>query len=96
MKFEWDTQKYADNLEKHGVDFIEAILIFENPVLERIDSRKDYGEIRYQAVGVADDECFSIIYTWRGDNRRIISAWRLGKDGKRKYYDYIARASKET
>lgn len=85
--FEWDEAKCLQNLEQHGVDFADAALIFENPdeVIESVDDREDYGEIRYRALGRVDDDYFMVAYTWRGDNRRIISAWKVDEDGRQRY-----------
>lgn len=83
--FEWDEKKWRENLQKHGVDFADAALIFENPVEEMVDDRNDYGEVRYRAIGEVDGETFLVIYTWRENRRRIISAWKVKNDGKRRY-----------
>ena len=74
MVFEWDGRKSAVNLAKHGVDFADAARMFERPVLERLDDRKDYGETRIAAVGVVEGRELFVVYTMRGKTRRIISA----------------------
>jgi uncharacterized DUF497 family protein len=91
MTVEWDEAKRRSNLEEHGVDFRDAALIFENPVLEAEDTRLEYGEIRYRALGHADGDYFMVAFTWRGSNRRIISAWKVDDDGKRRYQAILAR-----
>lgn len=48
---EWDDAKRRSNLEEHGVDFLDAALIFENPTIEAEDTRHDYGERRFRAAG---------------------------------------------
>lgn len=53
-EFEWDERKAARNHAKHGVDFEDAIRIFEEPVLEVPDLRRDYGEARTIAVGCVE------------------------------------------
>jgi uncharacterized protein len=85
MGFEWGEQKWRENLAEHGVDFADAALIFEHPVLEAEDTRTDYGEVRIRALGHVGNDYYVVVYTWRGDNRRIISAWKVGEDGKRRY-----------
>ncbi len=86
MKFEWDENKRLENIEKRGVDFRLAAGIFENAMLlEAEDGRTDYGEVRYRAMGMVDDECYVVAYTWREEYRRIISAWKVGENGKRRY-----------
>ena len=88
--FEWDEDKRRRNIEEHGVDFRLAALIFSNPVLEARDERDDYGETRYRALGQVEDEYFLVVFTWRGEMRRIISAWKVGDDGKRRYQAILA------
>ena len=77
MAFEWDEEKRDRNLVKHGVDFVRAAKIFDNPVLELRDTREDYGEERWIAVGHWQGYFLVVVYTWRDGNRRIISAWKL-------------------
>jgi hypothetical protein len=52
MAFEWDAAKHTANLAKHGIDFRDAVRVFEGPVLEKTDRRWDYGDERIAAVGV--------------------------------------------
>ncbi len=83
--FEWDADKGQENIAKHGVDFVRAAMIFQNPVIADIDGRKQYGETRYRALGHIEDEFYVVIYTWRGKTCRLISAWKAGEYGKKKY-----------
>jgi len=91
--FEWDEGKRQQNLAEHAVDFADAALIFEaeGEVLEAVDNREDYGEVRYRALGRVDEDYFMLVYTWRGRNRRIISAWRVNEHGRRRYQAILAR-----
>ncbi len=82
---EWDEDKRRRNLDEHGVDFADAGLIFDNPVIEAIDDRADYGETRYRALGHVEGDYFVVVYTWRGRFRRLISAWKVDEDGRRRY-----------
>ena len=88
--FEWDEEKRRHNIEKHGVDFYDAILIFENPVIEAEDTRNEYREMRIQALGHVDDDYFIVVYTWRDTRRRIISAWKVDNNGKRRYQNLLS------
>lgn len=87
---EWDEDKRRRNIEEHGVDFRLAALIFSSPVIEARDDRDDYGEARYRALGHVGDEYLLVAFTWRGDARRIISAWKVGNDGKKRYQAILA------
>ncbi len=91
MAFEWDEAKRLSNIEDHGVDFRLAAAIFETPVIEAIDERMEYGEQRYRAIGHFGSEYFVVAYTWRGENRRIISAWKVDDDGARRYSAILRR-----
>jgi uncharacterized protein (DUF4415 family) len=51
VRFEWDSAKNAGNVAKHGISFADMAGIFDGPVLERIDLRRDYGEARISALG---------------------------------------------
>jgi uncharacterized protein len=83
MEFEWDDAKAEANLEKHGIDFEDAIGIFEGPVLE---VRSDRGaEARYKAIGVVEGREIAVIYTLREGRYRIISARRARPDERRAY-----------
>lgn len=90
MNVEWHEAKREENLREHQVDFADAALIFANPVLEAADDRHDYGEVRYRALGHVDNDYFVVVYTWRGNVRRLISAWKVGDDGKRRYTAILA------
>ncbi len=85
MKFEWDEEKRAQNLKKHGVDFLYAALIFEGETLKRKDDRKDYKEVRFASLGLVDGVTFTVIHTERGKNIRLISAWKGGRRDYEKY-----------
>jgi uncharacterized DUF497 family protein len=89
MEFEWDENKRQSNLSKHGIDFVDAAKIFNRPVLERVDNRYDYGETRIVALGEENGVVLFVVYTWRGEVRRIISARRATKRERNKYYQTI-------
>ena len=82
---EWGDEKRAQNLKKHGVDFIDAASIFEHPIIETADNRDDFGETRHMALGHIDDQFYTVIYTSRGKARRLISAWKAGTNAKERY-----------
>ena len=85
MAFQWDAAKRSANLAKHGIDFGDAVQIFEGPVLEKIDRRRDYGEDRIAAIGVAMGLELYVVYTVRGGERRIISARRANRHERKAY-----------
>ncbi|MBF0516028.1 MAG: BrnT family toxin [Nitrospirae bacterium] len=74
MPYEWDKEKCAINVAKHGIDFEAAKLIFDGQTLEMPDTRRNYGEERTGAYGEVNGVVLFVVYTQRGNNRRIISA----------------------
>jgi len=74
LLFEWDEAKSARNLRERGFDFEFVTGIFDGPVVDEEDPRRDYGERRFHATGQMEGRFFVVVYTWRGDRRRIISA----------------------
>jgi uncharacterized DUF497 family protein len=84
VRFEWDHAKGEGNLRERGFDFAFASLIFDGPTFEVQDRRKDYGERRMVAIGIADGIHVTVVYTDRQSGkdeivRRIISAHRSNR-----------------
>ncbi len=74
MRSDWDAAKHERNREERGFGFDFAALIFEGDTIEWPDDRRDYGEARVRAIGEADGLLLHVVFTDRGDMRRIISA----------------------
>jgi uncharacterized DUF497 family protein len=80
MDFEWDENKRQKTLLQRGIDFIDAALVWDDPMRqERMDTRSEYGEARYQTIGKVSLGILFVVYTQRVyDGRkpvtRIISA----------------------
>jgi uncharacterized DUF497 family protein len=90
MRFAWDQRKNEANLLRRRLDFEFAVLIFSGQTLEREDTRRDYGERRVIAQGLANELCLTVVYTDRRDpagglERRIISARRSNREERRRY-----------
>jgi hypothetical protein len=74
VHFEWDEQKNAANIRKHGFDFQDAWEIFESPMLTALDTREDYGEERWIGIGLLREHIVVVVFVERKDNTiRIIS-----------------------
>jgi len=72
MEFEFDPRKSAANKKKHGIDFIEAQALWDDPDLLEIQA-KTTDEPRYLVVGIISNKHWSGIITYRQDKIRIIS-----------------------
>lgn len=91
MDFEWDESKRRANLRKHGVDFPDAVRIWDDWVLEQIDLREDHAEVRHRAIGLLDGRTIVVAFTWRGSRTRIISARKAERHESKTYYESLAR-----
>ena len=91
MEFEWDTIKNQRNIEKYGIDFIDAVRIFERPTLTVVDNRRDYGEKRIAATGTVEDVILYVVYTIRDSVLRIISARRANRRERKKSFEIFPK-----
>lgn len=76
--FEWDERKRIVNLETHGIDFRDAIGVFERPHLTRASPRGD--ELRQVSLGVIGRAVVAVVWTDRDGAIRIISVRAARRD----------------
>jgi len=57
MKFVWDEKKRKANLQKHGLDFIDAEKIFSGATFSCEDDRFPYNELRFIIIGLFKEHC---------------------------------------
>jgi uncharacterized DUF497 family protein len=79
MQFEFDQSKSESNREKHGIDFIGAQALWDDPDLIEIPART-MDEPRFLIVGKIADCYWSGIITYRDDSIRIISVRRAREE----------------
>ena len=85
MYFEWNAKKAEENFARHGVDFEDAVGIFDGATLEGEDDRFDYGETRIRAIGALGPILITVVYTMRGEVCRIISARKATRNERKAY-----------
>ncbi|MEB0138890.1 MULTISPECIES: BrnT family toxin [unclassified Undibacterium] len=87
MKLEWNADKAARNLNKHGISFEDAELVFyDTRRIEVYDGREDYGEDRWVTIGLAYSAVLYVVYTVRhAETIRLISARKANADERKKY-----------
>ena len=86
MDFEWDPKKADANLTKHGVDFADAVAVFTDDRAITIQELSSEDEERWVTIGLdALGRLIDVVYTWRGDRIRIISAWKASKTEQEQY-----------
>ncbi|MBI3757135.1 MAG: BrnT family toxin [Deltaproteobacteria bacterium] len=87
-KFQWDDTKAADNYADHGVRFEAAREVFNDTfALEWLDEREDYGEDRYNILGIVENRLLYVTYTMRGEKTRLISARGAEPYERRQYHE---------
>jgi hypothetical protein len=79
MEFEFDEAKSQSNREKHGIDFVEAQELWEDPQRLEIPARTE-DEPRYLVIGKIGDKHWSAVMTYRNEKIRIISVRRARKE----------------
>ena len=89
--FTWDETKRKANLAKHGIDFRDAASIFDGPLVTAEDTREDYGELRYVALGLLQGIVVSLVYAERDDQVRIISIRKALKHETRFFLSQIGK-----
>ena len=74
QEYQWDEQKAASNLAKHGVDFTDAVVAVEDGGALTVADEGSKEE-RYVSFGLdGQGRLLAVVYSWRGDVIRIISA----------------------
>lgn len=88
MKFDWDKNKAASNLSKHGVSFDEAKTVFDDSLyIDFYDPDHSDEEERYLIIGVSNQGRLLItFYTERGESIRLISS-RVATRAEQEVYE---------
>lgn len=76
--FEFDDNKSQNNKSKHGIDFVEAQELWEDPERLEIPARTE-DEPRFFVIGQIEGKCWSAVITYRDQRIRIISVRRSRK-----------------
>lgn len=73
MEISFDGAKRALTLAERGLDFADALRVFEGRSLTAVDDRIAYGEVRYLTYGWLDERAVAVVWTEREGRRRVIS-----------------------
>jgi uncharacterized protein len=85
-EYEWDPDKAQTNYEKHGIRFARAIEISED---DRLYVETDTFPFEERFMGIGKDDAgmlLVVVFVWRGERIRIISAWK-GNTQEREFYE---------
>jgi uncharacterized DUF497 family protein len=86
VQFEWDPEKARRNRKKHGVVFADAVGVFEDELALTVSDPHSESEERFITVGRGPlGRVLVVIYTWRGDRIRLISAREATSQERRQY-----------
>jgi len=89
VSFEWDNLKAARNLQKHNVDFADAVIALDDALAITIREEIS-GEERFVTLGTdALGRLLVAVYTWRGDRVRVISAREATPRERRQNGSYL-------
>ncbi len=81
----WDPRKSAANIAKHQIDFADAVVVLEDDMALTI-SDADHNEERFVTTGAdATGRVLVVVYSWTGDEPRLISARRATRRERLQY-----------
>ena len=84
--FVWDETKRKSNLKKHGLDFADAYLVYDNPNKCTYDaSRNDEYRLMDVALAVVRGRLLTLVYTEQNDDVRVISFRHASRTERRQY-----------
>ncbi len=89
MNFEWDDTKRKSNIKKHGIDFIDAPMIFAGYTLTIEDDRYNYREERFVTFGILDGRVVVVVHTETENSIKIISIRKATKHEEKAYFSQI-------
>lgn len=96
LGYSWDEDKNRSNVRDHGIDFRDAVRIFQGPTLDFADTRHGYGEERTVSFGDLDGrKIAAVVHTDRDGTTRLISARNATSREQGAYRDYVLELSGE-
>lgn len=91
MQFEWNEAKNLANIRKHGIDFADVPLVFDNEMLIELDECFDYDEDRWIGIGFLSPGIAVVVWAEpQGDIIRIISARRANRHERKRFEQYLS------
>ena len=96
MQIEWNPKKREANLRKHGLDLVDAVPIFEGPMLALPDTRQDYGEDRWIGVGITNGRVAVVAFAECGaECIRIISLRKANRHERKLFEEAVKNELEE-
>ena len=86
VELEWDAAKAVANLRKHGIDFADAALVLEDDLAVTVRDLRAQAEERFVTIGAEPGgRLLVVVFTWRGERIRLISARQATARERRQY-----------
>ena len=89
MKISYDPVKREKTLVERGLDFAQAGAVFDSCHLTAEDVRLAYGERRFVSIGHMQHRLVVIVWTQRGEERRIISMRKANEREQERFASYL-------
>jgi uncharacterized protein len=87
MSYQWDPDKASINRINHGVDFADAVSVLEDDRAITVEDQR-YEEERFITIGLdAIGRILVVVYTWRGNEVRLISARKADRLERKQYLE---------
>jgi uncharacterized protein len=85
MAYQWDREKASTNFSKHGIDFADAVSVFSDDLAVTLTDQR-FEEDRFITLGMdAFGRVLVVVYTWRGNEIRLISARKAMRHERTQY-----------
>jgi len=85
----YDPGKRERTLRERGLDFEDALVVFQGATLEVEDTRQDYGELRIICYGRLAGRVVVVGYTQRGESRHVFSMRKANDREKARVASYL-------
>ena len=90
MRVVWDPEKAKSNFKNHGVRFSDAEIVLYDPTALTNEDIEAEGEQRFISIGRdVINRIIVVVYTYRGENIRLISARKATKRERKAYEERI-------
>jgi uncharacterized protein len=86
VEVEWDPAKARENIRVHGINFAVAAGVLEDDHALTIEDIDAEGEQRFRTLGMDGlGRLLVVVYTYRGEKIRLISAWKASRKQEKHY-----------
>jgi uncharacterized protein len=91
VKITFDPAKHQTALRERGLNFADASIVFAGPTITVQDTRRDYGEQRFQTVGFLADRMVIVVWTPRNEARHVMSMRKCNDREKAIYQERFSQ-----